>query len=162
MNESSSATGVSKSGGRIERTISFSLPKRCAAVCACANSSEGASFIAAPAIASCASRSLREIMPRLYSAVVRVTSHTHVPDRVSALELFFDLVFVFTITEVAEVIVHHPDAVGIGHAVIELTVLAWMFGGYAWLTNTAASVATSCRVVLLAGMAGFFICALGV
>ena len=91
-----------------------------------------------------------------------MTSHTHVPDRVSALELFFDLVFVFTITEVAEVVVHHPDAVGIGHAVIELTVLSWMFGGYAWLTNTAASVTTSCRVVLLAGMAGFFICALGV
>jgi len=91
-----------------------------------------------------------------------VTAHTRVPDRVSALELFFDLVFVFTITEVAEVIVHHPDALGIGRAAIELTVLAWMFGGYAWLTNTAGSVTTSCRSVLLAGMAGFFICALGV
>ena len=91
-----------------------------------------------------------------------MTSHTHVPDRVSALELFFDLVFVFTITEVAEVIVHHPGAVGIGHAAIELTVLAWMFGGYAWLTNTAGAVTTSCRSVLLAGMAGFFVCALAV
>ena len=91
-----------------------------------------------------------------------MTSHTHVPDRVSALELFFDLVFVFTITEVAEVIVHHPDALGIGHAAIELSVLAWMFGGYAWLTNTAGAVTTSCRSVLLAGMAGFFVCALAV
>ena len=91
-----------------------------------------------------------------------MTSHTHVPDRVSALELFFDLVFVFTITEVAEVVVHHPDAIGIGHAAIELSVLAWMFGGYAWLTNTAGTVTTSCRSVLLAGMAGFFVCALAV
>ena len=37
-----------------------------------------------------------------------------------------------------------------------------MFGGYAWLTNTAAAITTSCRVVLLAGMAGFFVCALAV
>lgn len=89
-------------------------------------------------------------------------NHIPVPDRVSSLELFFDLVFVFTITQVAEVIVHHPDASGLGHAVIELTVLAWMFGGYAWLTNTAGTVTTSCRSVLLAGMAGFFVCALAV
>ena len=90
--------------------------------------------------------------------------HSHIPasDRVSTLELFFDLVFVFTITQVAEVIVHHPDATGISHAVLELTVLAWMFGGYAWLTNTAGSITTSCRSVLLAGMAGFFVCALAV
>ena len=52
-------------------------------------------------------------------------------------------------------VVHHPDLSGIGHAAIELSVLAWMFGGYAWLTNTAGAITTSCRVVLLAGMAGF-------
>ena len=90
-------------------------------------------------------------------------THTNpTPERVSNLELFFDLVFVFTITQVAEVVVHHPDLSGIGHAAIELSVLAWMFGGYAWLTNTAGAITTSCRVVLLAGMAGFFVCALAV
>jgi low temperature requirement protein LtrA len=55
--------------------------------------------------------------------------HAQVPTRVSNLELFFDLVFVFTITQVAEVVVHHPDAAGLGHALLELAVLAWMFGG---------------------------------
>lgn len=84
------------------------------------------------------------------------------PERVTSLELFFDLVFVFTITQVAEVVVHHPDAVGLAHAVIELSVLAWMFGGYAWLTNTAGTITTSCRILLLAGMAAFFLCALSV
>ena len=88
--------------------------------------------------------------------------HVGRPERVSNLELFFDLVFVFTITQVAEVVVHHPDLSGVGHAAIELTILGWMFGGYAWLTNSASVVTTSCRSVLLAGMAGFFICALAV
>ncbi|MEP6782324.1 MAG: low temperature requirement protein A [Acidobacteriota bacterium] len=91
-----------------------------------------------------------------------MTSHDYVPDRVSTIELFFDLVFVFTITEVAEVIVHHPDLTGIAHAAIELTVLAWMFGGYAWLTNAAGSITLSCRSILIAGMAAFFVCALSV
>jgi low temperature requirement protein LtrA len=91
-----------------------------------------------------------------------MNAHAQVPQRVSNLELFFDLVFVFTITQVAEVVVHHPDLVGVGHAAIELTVLGWMFGGYAWLTNSASVVTTSCRWLLLAGMAGFFVCALAV
>lgn len=91
-----------------------------------------------------------------------MSSSPHIPDRVSSLELFFDLVFVFTITQVAEVVVHHPDWSGIGHAAIELSVLAWMFGGYAWLTNAAGPVTTSCRSVLLTGMAAFFLCALAV
>jgi low temperature requirement protein LtrA len=71
-------------------------------------------------------------------------------------------VFVFTITQVAEVVVRHPDGRGIALAMTELTVLSWMFGGYAWLTNAAGAVTSSCRSVLIAGMAGFFICALAV
>src|SRR5262245_15958407 len=93
-----------------------------------------------------------------------MSSHSHIPasDRVSTLELFFDLVFVFTITQVAEVIVHHPDLSGIGHALIELSVLAWMFGGYAWLTNSAGHLLAQCRIILIVGMAAFFMCALAV
>lgn len=91
-----------------------------------------------------------------------MSAHDHVPDRVSNLELFFDLVFVFTITQVAEVVVHHPDVKGLSLAMIELSVLAWMFGGYAWLTNAAGPVTTSCGSLLIAGMAGFFVCALAV
>ena len=75
-----------------------------------------------------------------------INPHDHA--EVSNIELFFDLVFVFTITQVAEVIVHHPDISGIGHALIELSVLAWMFGGYAWLTNSAGHLLPQCRIVL--------------
>jgi low temperature requirement protein LtrA len=91
-----------------------------------------------------------------------MSPHSSVPDRVSPLELFFDLVFVFTITQVAEVVVHHPDVSGIGHAGLELSVLMWMFGGYAWLTNAAGPDTGPRRLLLLVGMAAFFVCALAV
>jgi low temperature requirement protein LtrA len=73
-----------------------------------------------------------------------VTAHVPVeaaPARVSTLELFFDLVFVFTMTQVTEIIVDHPDAAGLAQAAIVLFVIFWMYGGYAWLTN-AVSVRT--------------------
>src|SRR5262245_49477990 len=84
------------------------------------------------------------------------------PDRVSTLELFFDLVFVFTITQVSSVVVHDPSAVGVGRAVLELTEIGWMYGGYAWLTNAVSSELWHRRLLLLLGMAGFFVCALAV
>jgi low temperature requirement protein LtrA len=89
-------------------------------------------------------------------------SDQHAPERVSNLELFFDLVYVFTITQVADVVVHTPSSAGIAHAALELWILSWMYGGYAWLTNAAGPDTPKRRVLLLAGMAAFFICALAV
>jgi low temperature requirement protein LtrA len=82
------------------------------------------------------------------------------PSRVSTAELFFDLVFVFTITEVTGVIVSSPNAVGVGRAAVELSVIFWMYGGFAWLTNTKAPDTLPRRAVLLVGMAAFFVVAL--
>jgi len=42
------------------------------------------------------------------------------PVRVSTLELFFDLVFVFTITQLTEVIGEHTGAAGLARAVLML------------------------------------------
>src|SRR3954469_10108977 len=82
--------------------------------------------------------------------------------RVSTLELFFDLVFVFTITQVAFVIEHHPSWRTVAQALVELAVIYWMYGGYAWLTNTLGSDSQRQRVVLLLGMAAFFVVSLAV
>lgn len=82
------------------------------------------------------------------------------PSRVSSVELFFDLVFVFTITQVTGVIDSSPNAVGVGRAAVELLIIFWMYGGFAWLTNTNAPNTLPRRAVLLAGMAAFFVVSL--
>jgi low temperature requirement protein LtrA len=82
--------------------------------------------------------------------------------RVSTLELFFDLVFVFTITQLTDVLVHHLDVVGVIRVLLMLGVIWWMYGGYAWLTNAVAPSSTTRRSLLLIGMAGFLLIALAV
>jgi low temperature requirement protein LtrA len=55
--------------------------------------------------------------------------------RVSPLELFFDLVFVFAFTEVTTVLSNDPTWSGLGHGLLLLAALWWMWAAYAWLTN---------------------------
>jgi low temperature requirement protein LtrA len=82
--------------------------------------------------------------------------------RVSTLELFFDLVFVFVITQLTDLIAHHFDGAGIFHVLLLFGVTWWMYGGYAWLTNAMAPSSTTRRTLLLTGMAGFLIMALAI
>jgi low temperature requirement protein LtrA len=77
--------------------------------------------------------------------------------RVSTLELFFDLVFVFTITQLTAVLAEHPTGTGLGQVGLMLTVIWWMYGGYAWLTNAVSPDRALYRLVLLGGMAGFMV-----
>jgi low temperature requirement protein LtrA len=85
------------------------------------------------------------------------------PDiRVSTLELFFDLVFVFTITQLAETLSEHLTIATFGNVVLILTVVWWMYSGYAWLTNAVAPNSTVRRTLLLTGMAGFLVMALAI
>jgi low temperature requirement protein LtrA len=82
--------------------------------------------------------------------------------RVSTLELFFDLVFVFTITQLTTVLVERPNARGLLQVVLMLGVIWWMYGGYAWLTNAVAPDRMSRRLLLLAGMAAYLVLALAI
>ena len=82
--------------------------------------------------------------------------------RVSTLELFFDLVFVFAITQITGAISHDPTAVGLGRGVLVFAVLWWAWGAFVWLTNTVDTGETGPRVVLLAGMAATLVTALAV
>jgi low temperature requirement protein LtrA len=74
--------------------------------------------------------------------------------RVSTLELFFDLVFVFTLTQLTDVLAHDLDLVHAAQTLLVLGVIWWMYSGYAWLTNAMAPSSTTRRTLLLAGMAG--------
>ena len=80
--------------------------------------------------------------------------------KVSTLELFFDLVFVFTITQLTAILLDDPGWHGLFSAILMLGVTWWMYGGYAWLTNAVPPITTSRRLLLMAGMAGFLIMAL--
>ncbi|MFL5782089.1 MAG: low temperature requirement protein A, partial [Thermoleophilaceae bacterium] len=78
------------------------------------------------------------------------------------LELFFDLVFVFTITQLTAVLVREPNGRGVAQAFLILGVVWWMYGGYAWLTNAVAPQGATRRLLLLGGMAAFLALALAI
>ena len=84
------------------------------------------------------------------------------PLRVTTLELFFDLVFAFTLTQLASLLEHHLSPSGAFEVLLVFGVLWWMYGGYAWLTNTRAPTRTLDRLLLLLAMAGFLICGLAI
>jgi low temperature requirement protein LtrA len=83
-------------------------------------------------------------------------------ERVSTLELFFDLVFVFTITQLTAVLSDDPTPRGLLRVVLMLGVIFWMYGGYAWMTNAVATDRAARRLLLLGGMAGFLVLALAI
>ncbi|MFD7027844.1 low temperature requirement protein A [Streptomyces sp. NPDC059917] len=88
--------------------------------------------------------------------------HPEAERRVSTLELFFDLVFVFTITQLTVMLAHDLDVATAARVALIFIVLFWMYGAYAHLTNQVPPDRTSRRLLLLLGMGGFLVCALSV
>src|SRR5438067_1637457 len=82
--------------------------------------------------------------------------------RVSSLELFFDLVFVFTITQLTSLLARDPSITGLAQVVLVFGNVWWMYGGYAWLTNAVPPVEVGLRLLLLLGMGGFLLVALAI
>jgi len=80
--------------------------------------------------------------------------------RVSTLELFFDLVFVFAITQVSHLFGEAHRALDIVRAVLVLAVVWWMYAGYAWLTSNVGTERFVVRALLVCAMVGFLIIAL--
>jgi low temperature requirement protein LtrA len=78
---------------------------------------------------------------------------------VTTLELFFDLVFVFTITQLAHKVHDADEATGYLQAGAILIVTWWMYDGYAWLSNNVGPTDVSTRVPMLLSMAGFLVMA---
>ena len=82
--------------------------------------------------------------------------------RVSSLELFFDLVFVFTLTQLTALLEHELSLEGAARVLLIFVVLFWMYGAYVWLTNQVPSARTGRRLFLIAAMAAFLVCALAI
>jgi low temperature requirement protein LtrA len=79
--------------------------------------------------------------------------------RVSNVELFFDLVFVFTVTQLTRLVDQSQAPMDLLGAFLILVLVWWMYAGYAWLIN-ATGAGGGMRLVLLAAMAGFLVMAL--
>jgi low temperature requirement protein LtrA len=82
--------------------------------------------------------------------------------RVTPLELFFDLVFVFGFTQVTTVLSDDPSWSGLGHGLLILTALWWAWAAYAWLTNTVDPEIGAVWGAVLVAMAAMFVAALAV
>jgi low temperature requirement protein LtrA len=82
--------------------------------------------------------------------------------RVSPLELFFDLVFVFGFTQVTTVLSNNSTWGGLGHALLLLVALWWAWAAYAWLTNTVDPSEGLVWGTMMVAMAAMFVAALAV
>ena len=83
-------------------------------------------------------------------------------EHVTALELFFDLVFVFTITQLTSLLAKDPTPTGFLQVALIFGNVWWMYGGYAWLTNAVPPRELGVRLLLLIGMGGFLVVAIAI
>ena len=81
-------------------------------------------------------------------------------ERVTPLELFFDLVFVLTLTQCTALMAAVPSWEGVTQAMFVLVVLWWSWSGYAWLTSVVDPEEGVVRIVMFVAMAAFLVCAL--
>jgi low temperature requirement protein LtrA len=82
--------------------------------------------------------------------------------RVTPLELFFDLVFVFGFTQVTTVLSNDPTWRGLEHGLLILVALWWAWSAYAWLTNSVDPGQEAVWGSLLIAIGAMFIAALAV
>jgi len=81
-------------------------------------------------------------------------------ERVTPLELFFDLVFVFALTQVTGFLAANDTGVGLLRGTLLFSVLWWAWAAYAWLTNTVDPEEGAVRLVVFASAGAMLIVAL--
>jgi low temperature requirement protein LtrA len=81
-------------------------------------------------------------------------------ERVTPLELFFDLVFVLALTQCTTLVYRDPTWEGVLKGLLVLGVLWWSWGGYAWLTSVVDPEEGTVRLAMFAAMAAFLVAAL--
>ncbi|OLT01644.1 low temperature requirement protein A [Pseudonocardia sp. CNS-004] len=78
-------------------------------------------------------------------------------DVATPIELFFDLVFVFALTQVTEFMSEHAGVVDVLRGVLIITVMWWCWIAYAWLCNVLRADQGIMRLGLFAAMAAVFV-----
>ena len=85
------------------------------------------------------------------------TDDTH---RVTTLELLFDLVFVFGLTQITAFMAYDPTGLGVARGMVLLALLWFSWVAYAWVGNQAKADEGPLRVSMITAMAGLFVVAL--
>jgi low temperature requirement protein LtrA len=83
-------------------------------------------------------------------------------DRVTAIELFFDLSYVFAFTQVTAIMAYGSAPGSLLEAFIVLSLLWWSWVAYAWLANEARADRGLIRVAFLIGMVTVFVASLAI
>ena len=81
-------------------------------------------------------------------------------ERVTALELFFDLVFVLAITQCTALMASDPTWAGLARGLLVLAVLWWAWTGYTWLTGVVNPEEGVVRLSIFGAMAALLVAAL--
>ena len=81
-------------------------------------------------------------------------------ERVTPLELFFDLVFVLAITQCTALMSHHPTWDGLIQGLLVLGMLWWAWVGYAWLTSVIDPEEGAVRLIIFGAMAALLLVSL--
>src|SRR3569833_4150811 len=81
-----------------------------------------------------------------------ITPNQH--SRVTNVELFFDLVFVFAVTQVSHTLLHHFTPRGAVHVTVLFLAVWWGWVYTAWVTNWRNPELTPVRVMLFLMMLG--------
>lgn len=74
--------------------------------------------------------------------------------RVTFVELFFDLVFVFAVTQISHTLLHHFTPLGALHVAVLFLAVWWVWVFTAWVTNWLNPELTPVRLLLFAMMLG--------
>ncbi|MGH2671459.1 MAG: low temperature requirement protein A, partial [Actinomycetota bacterium] len=82
--------------------------------------------------------------------------------RVTPIELFFDLVFVFSLTQVTALMADDLTGGGIARGMLVLALLWWCWVGYSWLGSVVRADEGIGRVAMFGAMAAMLVLALSV
>ena len=86
--------------------------------------------------------------------------HVESDQKVTPLELFFDLVFVFAITQVTTMLSHDPTWGGLVRGLLVLSALWWAWASYSWLTNNINAEEGLTRAAMIAATAATLVASL--
>jgi low temperature requirement protein LtrA len=82
--------------------------------------------------------------------------------RVTPLELFFDLVFVLSFTQVTAAMAEDPSWQGLGEGMLVLAAVWWAWAAYGWLTNAIDADETINRLCMFSAMGAMLIVSLAI